>query len=92
MQNDEPLTREEILIRANLQNKIEEATFKHTRETLIEYLAIQLKFHNRNSTVEDMKKVFSKIPNAYLSALFDEVQKRNHISDINTDKVFQPFE
>ena len=90
-QNGEPLTPEEKIIQQGLQKRINEATTRNTREIVIEYLALQLKFHNRKSTVEDMRKVFNKIDINYLSLLFEEVQKRNHISDIKTENVFQEF-
>ena len=91
MQNGETLTREELLVRASLERKIQKATVQNTRDTLIEYLSIQLKFHGQDTSIEDMRKVFAKIPNAYLSLLFDEVQRRNHLGDLDTEEVFQPI-
>lgn len=92
MQNDEQLTREEILIRARVQQKINKATIENTKQTVVEYLAMQLKFHGKDTSNEAMKKVLGHVPNAYLNALFDEVQRRNHLNDINTDAVFQTFD
>lgn len=92
IQNGEKLSREEMLIRVDLEQKIQKATIQNTRETLIEFLSLQLKFHGQNSSIESMRKVFRKIPNAYLSLLFDEVQKRNHLGDIEVEDVFQPFD
>ena len=92
MQNGEKLTREELLVRADLEQKIQKATVQNTRKTLIEFLSIQLKFHGKDSSVEDMRIVFNKIPNAYLSLLFDEVQRRNHLGDLEVEDVFQPFD
>ena len=92
MQNEETLTREEILIRAKVQDKINQATIKNTKQTVVEYLALQLKFHNKNTSINTMKQVLSKIPNSYLNALFEEVQRRNHLDDIDRDSVFQKFD
>ena len=92
IQHGETLTREEILLRASVEEKIQQATTQNTRRTVIEYLAMQLKFHGKDSSQEVMKQTFSRIPDVYLSLLFDEVQERNHISDLKAEKVFQPFD
>ena len=91
VQNGSELTHEENIIYQGLQQRITDATTRNTRKVMIEYLAMQLKFHDKNSSVEDMKKVFSKIDINYLALLFEEVQKRNHIKDIDVDTVFQEF-
>lgn len=92
IQNGEQLTREEIIIRAGLEQKIKKATQENQKQTLVEYLSLQLKFHGRDSSAEDMKQVFQHIPLAYLALLFQEVQQRNHLDDIRLDNVFQEFE
>ena len=91
LQNDAELSREEMVIRSRVEEKIQRATQQNQRQTIIEYLSIQLKFHNKDSSVADMKKVFKHIPFTYLVLLFNEVQQRNHLSDLNVDNVFQEF-
>ena len=88
----ENLTREEMIIKAELDKKIEKLTRENEKELVIEFLASQLKFHGQDSNMEDMKRVFERINTSYLYILFNEVQKRSHMSDINVERVFQTFD
>ena len=92
IQNGDNLTREEIIIRAGLEQKIQQATQKNQRQTIVEFLTLQLKFHNKDSSPEAMRKVFQHMPFAYLALLFQEVQNRSHLSDTRLENVFQDFE
>lgn len=92
IQNGETLTREEMLIRAELEEKVKRVTMENQKRTLVEYLSLQLKFHNKDSSVEDMKQVFEHIPLAYLALLFNKVQECNHLSDLHLENVFQEFD
>ena len=92
IQNGDNLTREEIIIRAGLEQKIQQATQKNQRQTIVEFLTLQLKFHNKDSSPEAMRKVFTHMPFAYLALLFQEVQNRSHLSDTRLENVFQDFE
>ena len=91
MQQDEPLTREEEIIRASVERKIEEATQQNTKQIVIEFLAMQVKFHGCDSSYEDMKKVFERIPLLYLATLFRRVQEIANLQDLEAEKVFQEF-
>ncbi len=92
IQNGDNLTREEIIIRAGLEQKIQQATQRNQRQTIVEFLTIQLKFHGKDSSPDDMRKVFTHMPFAYLALLFQEVQNRSHLSDTRLENVFQDFE
>ena len=91
VQQDEKLSHEELLIKARMDEKIRRATQQNQRQTIIEYLSLQLKFHGKDSSITDMREVFKHIPFTFLALLFNEVQQRNHISDLNVDNVFQEF-
>lgn len=86
------LNREELIIQKGLERKARDAEERHMRDILIEYLAVQLKFHNKDSSCDDMRKVFSKLNDTYLALLFTEVQERNHLTDTNLEKCFQEFD
>jgi hypothetical protein len=92
IQNGDNLTREEIIIRAGLEQKIQQATQKNQRQTIVEFLTLQLKFHNKDSSPDDMRRVFQHMPFAYLALLFQEVQNRSHLGDTRLENVFQDFE
>ena len=92
VEHGEKLTREELIIRAGIDQKIKVATYVNSRETAIEFLALQLKFHGKDSSIETMRNVFSTMNNRYLGLLFDEVQRLSHIHDVNAEEVFQPFD
>jgi len=91
VQQDEKLSHEELLITARMDEKNRRATQQNQRQTIIEYLSLQLKFHGKDSSITDMREVFKHIPFTFLALLFNEVQQRNHISDLNVDNVFQEF-
>lgn len=90
--NGEHLTREEMIISQNLEHKLQKITKENEKEIVIEYLSIQLKFHNKNTTTEAMREVLGRINTAYLYLLFQEVQKRNHLADLDLENVFQEFD
>ena len=91
VQQDEKLSHEELLIKARMDEKIQRATQQNQRQTIIEYLSLQLKFHGKDSSITDMREVFKHIPFTFLALLFNEVQQRNHISDLSVENVFQEF-
>ena len=92
VQTGQELTREEIIIRADLERKLQKINQDYEVKTIREYLAIQLKFHGKDSTIEDMRKVFESIDKQYIYLLYSEVQKRNHLDDLKYEKVFQEFD
>lgn len=92
IQSGEKLSREELAIRASLEEKVQRATMENQEKTIIEYLSMQLKFHNKDSSVEDMKETFKHFETTYLYLLFNEVQQRNHLTDLSVEKVFQEFD
>lgn len=91
MQTGQALTREELLIQENIQNKINKATQENQKEIMVEFLAMQCKFHDCDSSYDDMKKVFTRIPIVYLAVLFQKVQEYSNLSDVNVEEVFREF-
>lgn len=92
IQSGEKLSREELAIRSSLEDRIQKATMKNQEKTMVEYLSTQLKFHGKDSSVENMRKIFEKLDTTYLYLLFNKVQECNHLSDMNVEKVFQKFD
>ena len=91
MQNCAALSREELIIRESVERKINEATQQNQKQIIVEFLAMQCKFKDCDSSYEDMKQVFSRIPILYLALLFQRVQDISNLSSLDADKVFQEF-
>lgn len=91
IQQGEELTAEEKIIQEDLSKQIEALSQQNTEETITIFLASQLKFHNQNTSKETMIKVLQKIQLAYRVLLFEKVQEMTQIGDLNTEKVFLPF-
>lgn len=90
-QNNETLTHEELAIQAEVERKIKETTDRNQKKIIVEFLAMQLKFHDQDDTYEEMKEIFNVIPFVYLALLFQKVQEKTHLGDFDVDKVFQEF-
>ena len=91
-QRGENLTREELIIQTKLNKKIEQATQENQKDIMVEFLAMQLKFHGRDTTYEEMKKVLSHIHFGYLALLFQRVQQITNLGDVQVENVFQELD
>lgn len=91
-QQGKNLTREELIIQTKLNKKIEQATQENQKDIMVEFLAMQLKFHGRDTTYEEMKKVLSHIHFGYLALLFQRVQQITNLGDVQVENVFQELD
>ena len=91
VQNGQALTTEERIIQEDLSQKIEKISQENTEQTIIEFLSMVIKFHDKNTEPEAMKQVLSNIDLSYLTLLFNKVQEMCHIGNVNTEEVFQEF-
>ena len=91
IQEGATLTREEKIIQENLSKQIEALSQQNTEETITLFLASQLKFHNQDTSKETMIKVIQKIQLAYRVLLFEKVQEMSQLPNLDTEKVFHPF-
>lgn len=85
-------TREEIAIAENLNKKIEKLTQEKQVEIMQEFLARQTKFHNKNSSYDEMLKVFQNMQLGYVALLFQKVQNITGLADIEVERVFREFD
>ena len=92
IQNHQKLSHEETLIQHSLNKKIEKATQENQKETIVEFLSMQLKFHGKDSSYESMKQVFNRMQIAYLALLFQRVQEMNHLGDMDVERLFHKFD
>lgn len=92
IQDGKTLTREELVIQATLNKKIERATQENQKDIIIEFLAMQLKFHNKDTTYEEMKQVLTHIHYGYLALLFNKVQEITNLGDVQVENVFQELD
>ena len=91
MQTDEVLSREEQIIKASVEEKINDATRTNTKQIIVEFLSMQCKFAGCDSRYEDMREVFNRIPLLYLALLFQKVQEISKLGNVDTEQVFQEF-
>jgi hypothetical protein len=92
IQDGKALTREELVIQATLNRKIERATQENQKDIIVEFLAMQLKFHNKDTTYEEMKQVLTHIHYGYLALLFNKVQEITNLGDVQVENVFQELD
>lgn len=90
-QEGKQLTREELIIQSELNKKIQKATQENQKEIMIEFLAMQLKFHGKDTSYEEMKQALGHITLGYLALLFQRVQEMSNLGNVQVDKVFQEF-
>ena len=89
IQEGQTLSREEMIIQNSLNKKIEKATQENQKEIIVEFLAMQLRFHNKNTSYEEMKEVFNHMHYGYLALLFNKVQEISNLGDVQVENVFQ---
>ncbi|RAP51135.1 MAG: hypothetical protein BZ138_06015 [Methanosphaera sp. rholeuAM270] len=83
------LSREEQIISTRVQEKIQEQTQERQMDIMIEFLAMQTRFRNSESTYESMKTVYQHMSIGYLALLFQRVQNMSGLGDIETERVFR---
>lgn len=88
-QSGTTLTREEEIIITSINKKIEQATKQNELEIVCEFLAMQTKFHGKNSTYEEMLNVYQHMKPAYLALLFQKVQSMQNLDSLDIERVFR---
>ena len=85
----EPLTREEEAITRHMNEKLNKLSEDKVKDMLLEFLSMQLTFHGQENTYDEMKTALSRLPLAYITALFYQVQNMTGVTDVKVDEVFQ---
>ena len=85
----ENLTREEMLIAKNMEEKLNRLSQDKAKEMILEFLSMQLTFHGQDNTYDEMKTALTRIPLAYLITLFYQVQNMTGVTDVKVENVFQ---
>lgn len=87
-QRDEQMTREELQVLEMINDKLNKKIMQQAIPIATEFLAMQLKFHGEDTSVDDMKTALRRMPVQSLMTLFDTVEKLLHL-DEDSLEVFQ---
>ena len=80
---------EERQLAEKIQVEIATVNADRIKEVAIEFLALQTTFKDRESSYEDMKRIYSRMQVGYLLLLFARVKDMTHLDDVDTEKIFR---
>ena len=87
--NGKTQTPEERAIAERIQNEIAYSNANRIKEVAVEFLALQTTFKDKDSSYEDMKRIYEKMNVGYLLLLFSKVKDLTHLEDVDTERIFR---
>lgn len=85
----EELTPEEQQMAQMVAEKVNEQTSGHEMEIVYQFLSYQTTLHGQDNTPEQMRQLYEKMDFMYVIQLFNEVQGKINLSNVDVDRVFR---
>ena len=88
-QNGKTQTPEERAVAQKIETTLARKQSNRVKDAAIEFLAIQTKFKGKDSSREDMRKIYKKMNVGILLLIFARVKEMLYLGDMDVDQIFR---
>ena len=82
-------TPEEIAVAKRIETQLATMNAGRVQQAAVEFLSLQTSFKGRDSSYEDMKRIYSRMNVAVLLLLFKRVQDITQMNNLDVEKIFR---